>query len=100
MSDYREFLKTFEKLFYLFGFLVLALIYFITYLKKGFVLYQTTESDIEKTTKPILYNQSWLIVVFISLIITKILFLNLPDLINDLLTLLLLLSTIPKTLTP
>ena len=90
-----EFLKTFEKLFYLFGFLVLALIYFITYLKKGFVLYQTTESGIEKTTKPILYNQSWLIVVFISLIITKILFLNLPDLINDLLTLLLLLSTIP-----
>ncbi|PTM07002.1 MAG: hypothetical protein DA407_10950 [Bacteroidetes bacterium] len=90
-----EFLKTFEKLFYLFGFLVLALIYFITYLKKGFVLYQTTKNDIEKTTKSILYNQSWLIVVFISLIITKLLFLNLPDLINDLLTLLLLLSTIP-----
>ena len=90
-----EFLKTFEKLFYLFGFLVLALFYFITYLKKGFVLYQTTESDLEKDTKSILFKQSWLIVVFISLIITKLLFLNLPDLINDLLTLLLLLSTIP-----
>jgi len=90
-----EFLKTFEKLFYLFGFIVLALIYFIKYLKKGFVLYQSTESDLKKPTKSILYNQSWLIVVFISLIITKILFLNLPDLINDLLTLLLLLSTIP-----
>lgn len=90
-----EFLKTFEKLFYLFGFLVLTLIYFITYLKKGFVLYQTTESDLEKDTKSILFKQSWLIIVFISLIITKLLFLNLPDLINDLLTLLLLLSTIP-----
>lgn len=90
-----EFLKTFEKLFYLFGFLVLALIYFIKYLKKGLVFYQTTETNLEKDTKSILYNQSWLIIVFISLIITKILFLNLPDLINDLLTLLLLLSTIP-----
>ena len=88
-------LKTFEKLFYLFGFIVLALIYFIKYLKKGLVLYQSTEGDLKKDTKSILFNQSWLIIVFNSLIITKILFLNLPDLINDLLTLLLLLSTIP-----
>jgi potassium efflux system protein len=90
-----EFLKTFEKVFYLFGLLVLALIYSITYLKKGFDLYQPIESDVEINNKSILYNQSRLIIVFISLIITKILFSNLPDLINDLLTLLLLLSTIP-----
>ena len=55
------FLKTFEKVFYLFGFLVLALIYFITYLKKGFILYQTTGSDLEKNTKSILFKQSWLL---------------------------------------
>ncbi|SDS22745.1 Mechanosensitive ion channel [Formosa sp. Hel1_31_208] len=90
-----EFLKTFEKLFYLFGFLVLALIYFITYLKKGFVLYQKAESNLKKDTKSIIYKQPWLVIVFISLIVSKVLFLNLPDLINDLLTLLLLIFTIP-----
>ena len=89
-----EFLKTFENLFYLFGFLVFVFIYFIKYLKKGLVLHEITESHLEKNTKSILYNKSWLIIVFISLIASKILFLNLPDLINDLLTLLLLLSTI------
>ena len=90
-----EFLKTFEKLFYLFVFLVLALIYFIKYLKKGFVLYPTKKNDLEKDNNSILDIQSWLIIVFISLVFSKILFSNLPDLINDLLTLLLLLSTIP-----
>ena len=90
-----EFLKTFEKALYLFVFLALVLLYIIKYLKKGFDKYQPIESDLEKNTKSILYNQSWIIIVFISLIITKILFSNLPDLINDLLTLLLLLSTIP-----
>jgi len=90
-----EFLRTFENVFYLFGLLVIALIFIIKYLKKGFDLYHPIESSFEKSTKSILYNQSWIIIVFISLIITKILFSNLPDLINDILTLLLLLSVIP-----
>lgn len=90
-----EYLKTFKKVFLLFGLLVLGLIYLIKYLKKGFDLYPLQESNLEIKSNSIIYTKSSLIIVFLSLIVAKLLFSNLPDLITDLLTLLLLLSTIP-----
>ncbi|WP_159946824.1 mechanosensitive ion channel family protein [Polaribacter septentrionalilitoris] len=90
-----DFLKTFEGLFYFFGFLIIVLIYFINYLKKGFDTYQPKDGQIEVKTKSIIYNQSRLVIVFLSLIFAKIVFPTLPDILNNLLTLFLLLATIP-----
>jgi len=88
-----DFLKTFEGLFYFFGLFIISLIYFINYLKKGFDTYIPKDSQIK--IKSIIYNQPRLIIVFLSLIVAKIVFPNLPDLVNKLLTLFLLLATIP-----
>ena len=89
------YLETFKKVFILFILLTIALHYFIKYLKKGFDKYQFSDIDSNLKTASIIYNQSKLVTVFIGLIVAKILFSNLPDLITDFIILLILLSTIP-----
>lgn len=91
-----EFLKTFEKTSYLFVFLVILIVLLINYLKKGYDIYPNID-DTNQITKvdSLVYNKSKVVVIFLSLFLAKILFRNVPEIINDTLTLALLFTTIP-----
>ena len=76
--------------------LIILLALLINYLKKGYDIYPNIDdkNQIIKVDS-LVYNKSKIVVLFLSLFLAKILFRNVPEIINDTLTLALLFTTTP-----
>jgi small-conductance mechanosensitive channel len=98
-EDYNsavEFIKEFENRIYLFIIITLAIILFFRYLKNGFALYEinTTNENIV-TAKDIIYNKYIVTTLFTFLVIAKLYFTNSPRQFDDILTLCILIASLP-----
>lgn len=91
-----DFLKTFKNTIILCAIFIVIIFALIQYLKKGAEIYPHNQHTTYPNIKDaMLYKKSGLIVFFISVLLVKMMLSNLPDLANDLITLLLLFSIIP-----
>ena len=91
-----EFFKAFEHLIYLYIVIVLIIISFFRYLKKGVILYNYDEDNLFlKKSLDLVYNKSWILIAFLSLFTAKLYFANAPIIIDDILTLLIIILSVP-----
>lgn len=96
IENTRKFFDAFEHLIYLYIVIVLLIISFIRYVRKGISLYKYDEENpFLKKSLDLIYNKSWILITFICLLIAKFYFSNSPKIFDDVLTLCILILTVP-----
>ncbi|WP_298530511.1 mechanosensitive ion channel domain-containing protein [uncultured Algibacter sp.] len=91
-----DFFKTFEHLIYLYIVIVLLIIALFRYLKKGIDLYKYDESNaFLKKSLELIYHNTWVSITYVCLIIAKFYFTNAPQLLDNIISLLILILTVP-----
>lgn len=94
--DSLKFFNTFEHLVYLYIVIVLIIIGFLRYIKKGISLFEYDEKNaFLKKSLDLISNKSEIIMAFICMIIAKFYFINAPKLLEDIFTLLIIVLAVP-----
>lgn len=88
--------KTSESLIYLYLITTGLIILLILFVKRSFIKNEFNDKDIDlQNAKDLILNHTLPIIIFLSLIISKLFFTNTPTLFNDFLILVLLITSIP-----
>ncbi|GGZ79313.1 mechanosensitive ion channel family protein [Algibacter mikhailovii] len=91
-----DFFKTFEHLIYLYIVIVLIIIGFLRYIKKGIALFEYDQNNaFLKKSLDLISHKPKVIIAFICMIIAKFYFSNAPKIVEDIFTFLVLVLAVP-----